>query len=109
MKLSVCFLFLVVKVLNDNWSNKTGQKIEAADEQTTTDSSVGRAEDCRKTDILRSLVRVRFGGWQGKVFFETKFNEHFRRLFFEDLEQFSLLVWTNVQKEQQEKNKKNSI
>ena len=31
MNLSVCFLFLLVKVLNDNWSNKTGQKIEAAD------------------------------------------------------------------------------
>ena len=42
MKLYVCFLFLVVKVLNDKGSNKTGGKIEAADEQTTTDSSVGR-------------------------------------------------------------------
>ena len=63
MKLSVCFLFLVVKVLNKKWSNKTGEKIEAADEQTTTDSSVGRAEDCRKADILRSLVRVHVGGW----------------------------------------------
>ena len=29
----------------------------------TTDSSVGRAEDCRvNTEILRSLVRVRVGG-----------------------------------------------
>ena len=62
MKLSVCFLFLVVKVLNDKWSNKTGEKIEAADEQTTTDISIGRAEDCRKADILRSLVRVHVGG-----------------------------------------------
>ena len=26
IKLSVCFLFLVVKVLNDKWSNKTGEK-----------------------------------------------------------------------------------
>ena len=59
MKLYVCFLFLVVKVLNDKGSNKTGGKIEAADEQTTTDSSVGRAEDCRKADILR----VHIGGW----------------------------------------------
>ena len=39
------------------------EQIKAADKQTTADSSVGRAEDCRKTDILRSLVRVRVGGW----------------------------------------------
>ena len=44
------------------------RKIEAADEQTTTDSSVGRAEDCRKTDILRSQVRVRVGGWHQLLF-----------------------------------------
>ena len=106
MKLSVCFLFLVVKVLNDKWSNETGEKIEAADEQITTDSSVGRAEDYRKADVLRSLVRVRVGEWHEKVFFETKFNEHFRRLFFEDPEQLSLMVWTDDQKEQQKKQKK---
>ena len=63
IKLSVCFLFLVFKVLNDKWSNETGQQIKAADTQTTADSSVGRAEDCRKDDILRSLVQVRVGGW----------------------------------------------
>ena len=40
-----------------------GEQIKVADTQTTADSSVGRAEDCRKTDILRSLVRVRVGGW----------------------------------------------
>ena len=38
------------------------EQIKAAEKQTTADSSVGRAEDCRKTDILRSLVRVRVGG-----------------------------------------------
>ena len=110
IKFSVCFLHFVVKVFRSKKDQTiVGEQIKAADKQTTADSSVGRAEDCRKTDILRSLVRVRFGGWQEKVFFETKFNEHIRRLFFEDLEQISLLVWTNVQKEQQEKNKKNSI
>ena len=41
-----------------------GLQIKAADIQTTADSSVGRAEDCRKDDILRSLVRVRVGGWR---------------------------------------------
>ena len=40
-----------------------GEQIKAADKQTTADSSVGRAEDCRKDDIHRSLVRVRFGRW----------------------------------------------
>ena len=68
--------------------------IEQSPESTSADSSVGRAEDCRKADILRSLVRVRVGGWHEKVFFETKFSEHFRRLFFEDPEQFSLNKWS---------------
>ena len=40
-----------------------GEQIKAADIQTTAVSPVGRAEDCRKYDILRSLVRVRVGGW----------------------------------------------
>ena len=68
------------------------EKIKAADKQTTTDSSVARAEDCRKADIPRSLVRGPVGGWHEKVFFETIINEHFRRSFFEDPEQFSLIV-----------------
>ena len=99
MKLSVCFLFLVFKVLNDKWSNNTGEKIEAADQQTTTESSIGRAEDCRKDDNLRFLIRVRVGGRHKKVFFETNLT-NFLEVFFEDPEQFSLLVWTNDQKEQ---------
>ena len=86
------------QIIKQDW-----RKIEAADQQTTIDSSVGRAEDCRKAEILRSLVRGRVGGWHEKVFFETKFNEHFRRSFFEDPEQFSLIVWTNDQKEQENK------
>ena len=88
------------QMIKQDWT-----KIEAADQQITTDSSVGRAEDCRKADILRSLVRGRVGGWHEKVFFETKLNEHFRRSFFEDPEQISLIVWTDDQKEQK-KNKK---
>ena len=44
------------------------EQIKAAEKQTTADSSVGRAEDCRKTDILRSLVRVRVGGWHNLLF-----------------------------------------
>ena len=40
-----------------------GEKVKAADIQASTDSSVGRAEDCRKADTLRSPVRVRVGGW----------------------------------------------
>ena len=48
-----------------------GEQIRRADIQTTAYSSVGRAEDCRKDDILRSLDRVRVGGWHEKVFFET--------------------------------------
>ena len=81
------------------------EKLKAADQQTTTDSSVARAEDCRKADILRSLVRGRVGGWYEKVFFETKINEQFSRSFFEDPEQFSLIVWTDDQKEQKKTKK----
>ena len=44
------------------------KKMEAADQQTTTDSTVGRADDCRKADMLRSLVRVRDGGWHHLLF-----------------------------------------
>ena len=40
-----------------------GQQIKAADTQTSADSSVGRAEDYRKADILKSLVRIRVCGW----------------------------------------------
>ena len=37
----------------------------------STDSSVGRAEDCSGiADILRSLVQIRLGGW--KYFFYTQ-------------------------------------
>ena len=48
------------------------EKIKAADQQTTTDSSVARAEDCRKADILRSLVRGRVGGWYAGNFFTVQ-------------------------------------
>ena len=40
-----------------------GEKMKAADIQASADSSVGRAEDYRKADILRSLVRIRVCGW----------------------------------------------
>ena len=101
-KLSVCFLFLVFKILNDKWSNNTGEKIEGADQQTTTDSSVGRAEDCIKDDILRSLVRVRVGGWHEKVFFEINLTNFLEGFFWRSRTIFtiSLNKWSKRAKKQ---------
>ena len=47
IKVSVCFFHLVNNVFR--W-----KRIKQSPENTSADSSVGRAEHCRKTDILRS-------------------------------------------------------
>ena len=50
-------------MIKQDWTEK-----RSGYQQTTTDSSVGRAEDGRKVDMLKSLVRVRVGGWNHLLF-----------------------------------------
>ena len=40
------------------------------------DSSVGRAEDCREAEILRSLVRVRVGGETLFLYYQNSQENH---------------------------------
>ena len=45
-------------MIKQDWTKK-----RSGCHQTTIESLVGRAEDCRKADMLKSLVRFHVGGW----------------------------------------------